>query len=120
MQLPRAVKIAAFAFAWLVVFDSCVSHDFPEYTCSDTVSFSEDIRIIIETKCALSGCHNGDMGPDLNWTIFQNFHQRAESGLVKFRVTNRIMPPDYSTGGPLTQEQINTIACWADQGAVNN
>lgn len=120
MQIFRAVSVIAFGFALMVVLDACVSHDFPEYTCTDTPSFSEDIRPIIQTKCALSGCHNGDMGPDLNWTIFQNFHQRAESGLVKFRVTNRIMPPDYSQGGPLTQEQINTIACWTDQGAFNN
>lgn len=105
---------------FLLCLNSCVSHDFPEYVCEDTYSFAEDIRPIIETKCAVSGCHNGDMGPDLNWTNFEKFHQRAASGLVKYRVTNRIMPPSFSPAGPLSQEQINTIACWADQGALNN
>ena len=104
----------------LGVLDSCVYHDFPEYVCDDQYTFSEDIQPIIQTKCAVSGCHNGDMGPDLNWTDFDEFHKRASSGLVKYRVTHRIMPPAESPAGALTQEQINAIACWADQGALNN
>ena len=88
--------------------------------CTETYSFADDIRPIIESKCAISGCHNGDMGPDLNWTNFDKFHQRVESGLVKYRVSHRIMPPSFSPEGPLTQEQINAIACWSDQGALNN
>ena len=99
---------------------SCVYHDFPEYTCGETYSFEADIKPIIETRCALSGCHNGDMGADLNWTNFDQFHKRAESGNVKFRVTNRTMPPADSPGGPLTQEQIDALVCWTDQGAQNN
>lgn len=103
-----------------IVLAACVSHDIPEYQCTQTYGFANDVKPIIETKCAISGCHNGDMGQDLNWTVFENFHKRAESGLVKYRVTHRIMPPSNSPAGPLTQEQINTIACWTDQGALNN
>ena len=108
------------SMAVLVCLASCVYHDFPEYVCSEDYSFAADIRPIIETKCAISGCHNGDMGPDLNWTDFEKFHQRAVSGLVTHRVTNRIMPPSFSPAGPLSREQINAIACWSDQGALNN
>lgn len=104
----------------MALFDSCVYHDLPEYVCEDTITFSADIRPIILTKCAILDCHNGDMGPDLNWTNFDQFHARAASGLVKYRVTNRIMPPSFSTAGPLSQEEINAIACWSDQGALNN
>lgn len=99
---------------------ACVSHDFPEYVCADAYTFAADIKPIIETKCAISGCHNGDMGPDLNWNDFDQFHQRAASGLVKYRVTHGIMPPSRSAEGPLSQEQITAIACWTDQGALNN
>jgi len=108
------------AFGVIACLESCVYHDFPEYVCEEQISFAEDVLPIIQTKCAVSGCHNGDMGPDLTWTDFDQFHARAESGLVKYRVTNHIMPPSYSPAGPLSQEQINTIACWADQGALNN
>lgn len=120
MQIFRAILISAFCSVLLFILDACVSHDFPEYTCTDSYSFSEDIRPIIENKCAISGCHNGDLGQEFNWTNFQNFQPRAEGGLVKFRVTHRIMPPDDSPGGPLSQEQINAIACWTDEGALDN
>ena|SRR5687768_6872689 len=103
-----------------IAVSACVSHDFPEYVCDQEYSFTGDIKPIIETKCAISGCHNGDMGSDLDWNNFAAFHARAASGEVKFRVTNRIMPPSDSHGGPLTQEQIDAIACWSDQGALNN
>lgn len=104
----------------LIVIDSCVYHDFPQTVCREEISFANDVRPIILTKCAVSGCHNGDMGPDLNWTDFAQFHKRAESGLVKYRVTNRIMPPSFTQAGPLSQDQIDMIACWTDQGARNN
>ncbi|MEX2235629.1 MAG: hypothetical protein WD824_25960 [Cyclobacteriaceae bacterium] len=115
--LPGLFSVAVI---FLMCLDSCVNHDFPEYVCTDTYTFAEDVQPIIETKCAIAGCHNGDMGESLNWTNFENFHERAESGLVKFRVTHRIMPPSNSPAGPLSQEQINAIACWTDQGALNN
>src|SRR5687768_16422616 len=98
----------------MVCLDSCVSHDFAEYVCDETYTYAKHVQPIITTKCAISGCHNGDMGADLNWTDLEQFYKRAESGLVKTRVTSRIMPPSYSPAGPLTQEQINTISCWSD------
>lgn len=119
MQKPAGTPILIFAVTFLC-FGACVSHDLPDYTCTDTYSFSADIKPIIQTRCAISGCHNGDMGPNLNWNDFAQFHKRVESGLVKYRVTHRIMPPSYSPAGPLMQEQINAISCWADQGALNN
>ena len=119
--MQRFVAGSLSLFAVLLVFlDSCVSHDFPEYVCTDSYTFSADVRPIIETKCAVSGCHNGDMGADLNWLNFEEFHKRAASGKVKFRVTHRIMPPSDSPAGPLTQEEINAIACWTDEGTLNN
>ena len=117
-------KFARAAICFLIIPllmpGACVSHDFSAYACTETYSFAADIKPIIETKCAISGCHNGDMGPNLNWTNFEQFHKRASSGLVKYRVTHGIMPPPFSTEGPLSQEQITAIACWTDQGALNN
>lgn len=119
--MQRSVLGFFFLGVILVVnLDSCVSHDFPQYVCTDTYSFTEDIKPIIETKCAISGCHNGDLGADVNWNNFEEFQKRAASGLVKFRVTHRIMPPSFSPAGPLTQDQISAIACWSDQGALAN
>jgi hypothetical protein len=97
------------------VFGSCVSHEYVPYTCPDEpVSYAEDVDPIVKTKCAISGCHNGDNGDDKNWTDFEKF--QAKSQTAKTKILNGTMPKT----GSLTQEEIATIACWVDQGSQNN
>lgn len=116
-----------FAFAFLLValitIDSCVSHDFPQYTCdSDPLNYNDDILPIVLTKCAINTCHNGSapLGQDYNWTVYANLAKRAESGILKYNILNRVMPKSESPNGPLSPEQINTIVCWVDQGYPEN
>lgn len=78
------------------------------------VSFATQIEPIINTKCALTGCHNGDNGAQRNWTVFDNV--KANAANIKTRTSNRSMP----LTGSLTPEQISLIACWVDDGALNN
>lgn len=78
------------------------------------ISFASQIKPIIDTKCAIPGCHNGDNGANRNWTVFANVKENAAS--IKTRTGNRSMPQT----GSLTQEQIDIIACWVDDGALNN
>jgi hypothetical protein len=121
-------KTASFIFyVFLIVViafatESCVSHDFPTYTpCEEAavVSFQLDVKPIVESKCAIDGCHNGTT--DLpNWNEFATFQDHSRNGSVKDFVIHRIMPHSSSPQGPLSQEQINTIACWIDHGALDN
>jgi hypothetical protein len=78
------------------------------------VSFAGEIQPIIDTKCALTGCHNGDNGAERNWTIFSNVKTNASN--IKTKTGDRSMP----LTGSLTQDQIDLIACWVDEGAQNN
>lgn len=78
------------------------------------ISYAATIKPIINTKCAISGCHNGDNGANRNWTVFANVADHASD--IKRRTGNRSMP----LTGSLTQEQIDLIACWVDDGAPNN
>jgi hypothetical protein len=122
--MNRLINSAVFAFLFLLVFGlqlSCADHNFPSYVCPDAeVSYLEDVKPILEAKCAIPGCHNGSLGVDRDWSNFATFQENAQHGNVKNYVTNRIMPPSFSTNGPLSQDQINTIACWVDDGAPNN
>ena len=77
-------------------------------------SFATDIQPIITSYCAISGCHNGDNGSSRNWTVFANVQANAQK--IKTRTANRTMP----LTGSLTQQQIDLIACWVDDGAKNN
>ncbi|MCB0494457.1 MAG: hypothetical protein KDC93_18795 [Cyclobacteriaceae bacterium] len=78
------------------------------------VSFDVQIKPIINTKCAITGCHNGDNGANRNWTVFSNV--KANAANIKMLTGNRTMPQT----GSLTQDQIDLIACWVDDGAKDN
>jgi SprB repeat len=78
------------------------------------ISYSKDVEPIFEAKCNLSGCHDSSTG-GRDWTNFANVKRQA--GSIKVRTANRSMP----IGGlTLTQQQINLIGCWVDDGAANN
>jgi len=71
------------------------------------------IKSIIDLNCAISGCHNGDNGANRNWTVFDNVKENATN--IRARTTARTMPPS----GNLSQDQIDLIACWVNEGANN-
>lgn len=85
-------------------------------TLSSGVSFSADIQPIIATNCAVTGCHAGNISPDLrNASTIGN-----RSGRIRARTSNKTMPPP-SSGITLSDEEIQRIACWADEGgSVDN
>ncbi len=77
-------------------------------------SYVSDIKPILDVKCNLDGCHDSGTG-SRDWTKFSNV--KNEAGSIKVRTANRSMP----IGGlTLTQQEINLIGCWVDDGAANN
>jgi uncharacterized membrane protein len=82
----------------------------------DGISFAQVIEPIVQTNCAISGCHvNGQQRP-----ILETYEQMAANAeRIKARTSNGTMPPANS-GKSLTLEEINAIACWVDNGAQDN
>lgn len=78
------------------------------------ISFSNQVSSIIQTNCAISGCL-GNMQPPL-LTSFSAIQANAAN--IKTRTGNGSMPPAGKT--PLTDDEKQKIACWVDDGAVNN
>lgn len=103
----------------LPMVTDCTSEDIERDECIENpnVSFQNEIKPILETNCIKSGCHNGDNGADLNWSVFANVQAKAQQ--IKIRTTNKTMPLDLVPDG-LPDEQIKLIACWVNQGAKNN
>jgi hypothetical protein len=79
---------------------------------TSTASFANDISPIISTNCAVSGCHKGTGLPD--FSTLKNI--QASAAAIKAQTANRSMP----IGRSLTQDQINVIACWVNDGALDN
>jgi hypothetical protein len=96
----------------------------------DTVYFQNQILPFIRSTCGISGCHDANsQGEAENLTTYSDL---IASGFIKAgnasssklieAVTEQdpqdVMPPyPYST---LTQEQINMLIKWINQGALNN
>lgn len=76
------------------------------------VSFAQSISPIIANNCALAACHGGTQFPDFR--VFSNIQNNAQ--IIKTRTQNKSMP----LTGSLTNEQIDLIACWVDDGAIDN
>lgn len=111
--------LAIFGLAVLIV--SCAYDNAEElYGLQDCreggASFSQTVNPIIQTNCAIPGCHvNGGQPPAL--TTYEEIS--ANGQLVKIRTSNGTMPPSTS-GKSLTKEEIDAIACWVEAGTPNN
>jgi hypothetical protein len=84
-------------------------------TCTGTESFSADVSPIIQSSCAISGCHavGSNNGPGALTTYQQIFNNRAA---IRTAIANGTMPKT----GSLSAAQKNAILCWIDNGASSN
>ena len=68
------------------------------------------IKTILDARCGSASCHP-------NYTSYDGLSGIRQNGDFKREVlTNQTMPQ----GSSLTQEQINKIQCWADNGFPEN
>lgn len=82
-----------------------------EATVNSDVEYA-NVEAIISSSCAVSGCHAGNVSPDFR--VKQNILNNANQ--IKSRTTARSMPPS-SSGITLTEDEIETISCWVNDGA---
>jgi len=105
---------------FIVALTSCEK----DPVCENTY---DDIKSIINTSCAYSGCHSGgtDAGsgiPDIakNFTTYAGMKASLDNGLFAARALNdRDMPPSFAPMDKpmeLTDAQIESLTCWKDNG----
>ena len=88
-----------------------------EELCQDnTATLSGAVSTIIETNCAVSGCHVSGTGR-VNFTVSENIIQNATQ--IRNFTQAGIMPPPES-GGSLTAQEKMDIRCWVENGAQDN
>lgn len=96
----------------LLVTDATGCEVTQQVSVTSGISYQTTIQPIVATNCAISGCHNGRVFPDL-----RTFDQvQASANRIKIRTANGSMP----RGRTLSQDQIDAIACWVDDGALAN
>jgi len=105
----------------------------PDNPCDpDSVYFLNTIQPLINSNCAIPGCH--DAGTAEDGVILDTYANIINTGDVRpgdpsdselFEVLvetdpDKLMPPPGSGVGPLTPDQIMAIFTWIQQGALEN
>ena len=118
------IAAATFALVATFAFQSSAQAQVSFASSNDApLTYSADVASIIQENCTV--CHRaGGIGP-MELVTYENVRMYAP--LIKIKVVNRIMPPYYYDNDVgiqelqhdwrLSQEDINTIAAWVDQGA---
>jgi hypothetical protein len=76
-------------------------------------SWASDVLPIIKTSCAVNGCHDGKTRID--YRLYSNAFKNAAN--IKQYTQDGRMPFD---GLSLSQNQIDLITCWVNEGAPEN
>ncbi len=86
-----------------------------------TSSYANDIQSIMNSSCAISGCHvagfsNGD------FTNYAGLKEKVDNGTVKNRTIVQMNMPPANSSGPtsLTTTQLDLLTCWIEAGAPEN
>ncbi len=115
-----------------LVFTACSSDELPPpyvptFCETQMVTYDNQIAPIIASSCGYVGCHDGSNAPG-NYDSYAGLQGIINDGKFKSRVIDvredpeMGMPPDYATDGPmdLTDEQIELIQCWINDGYPEN
>ena len=124
LRTPRT-GAATFTLVATFAFQSAAQAQVSLASSNDAapVTYAADVASIIQGNCQV--CHRaGGIGP-MHLMTYDNVKLYAP--LIKFKVENRIMPPYYydtdigiqelKHDWRLSQEDINTVVAWVDQGA---
>lgn len=89
----------------------------PSDTCSVNITFGKHASVIIASKCAVSGCHNG-ANQDPALLSYQDISSYASRIKTRINDSGNPMPPVGSS--PLTSCEIAKLNAWVNAGAPNN
>ncbi|HPG08961.1 MAG TPA: hypothetical protein P5275_17650 [Saprospiraceae bacterium] len=100
----------------LILLQCSKSEDPTPDECSGvTATYNNGIQSIINSSCALAGCHTGDV-PQPKYDSYAAVKALVSS--IQSRVSDKSMPPAGAT--PLSDAQIKLITCWVQNGAPEN
>ena len=105
-----------FAFTWgLVSFMSCTMDKFETDPCA-SVSYTETIRPLVASRCALPGCHVSGFQPG-DFSDYAVLKQKVEKGTLQLMVLSlNNMPPS----DKLSEEEKALLQCWIQSGATDD
>lgn len=85
----------------------------PEECDTEDVTYTSHIRLIVNTNCAISGCHvTGGQGNG-SFETYEGIKAKVDNGALRQRVlVEKSMPPT----GSLSDCELDQIEAWIDAG----
>ncbi|HEY3404785.1 MAG TPA: SprB repeat-containing protein [Ohtaekwangia sp.] len=77
------------------------------------VTWASDIQPLLEANCINPNCHNGK-------DRINDFRKYADAKFYAKQIKTRTQEGSMPFDGSLEQSEIDAIACWVDDGALNN
>ena len=81
------------------------------------IVYNDTVKGIIELHCAIAGCHVAGF-PAGNFTDYTILKAKVDGGQFEFKVLGT--SPSMPIGDTLTQQELDKLQCWIDDGAQNN
>lgn len=121
----KSKQIFSFLFSFLLVvfvfYYSCTKEKgpLPVKTLCDGLNtkYAAVVLPIIQTNCAIKGCHNGSGGAPGNFNAYEDLKVVADNGKLRDRA---IVQKNMPASAPLPDSLIQKIDCWVQRGAQNN
>lgn len=126
-MINRLSILTAPFLLFMVTFlsSSCDSDKLPPPNMNDCSMFDytydNQVKAIIDASCAYTDCHIAGFS-DGDFSTFSGMLSRLDNEKIFDRVIGeRNMPPDFADGPTsLTDEQIEILTCWIENGYPEN
>lgn len=119
-------RIIVYLTGGIILLSACYKNSLEELSNStdcdvSNISYSKDIKPILNISCNISGCHNTNSTQTFSLEKFDEVKAEAESGLLLKSINHEAgvspMPKNVSK---LTDCHINKITAWVNAGTPNN
>ncbi|MBY5957698.1 hypothetical protein KUV50_06130 [Membranicola marinus] len=112
MKRSHGLKVILLGILVGFMYTSCSSDQvLPREKCQDDVTY-EEIRFLLNRKCATSGCHDGSSGYG-DFRSYQGMVPDIKNGGIESEVLLKGTMPQNDT---LSNMEFHLIQCWIDNG----
>jgi len=103
---------------WIFLDNISIKASSGTVTNCSGITFSKVVGPILNSNCALSGCHDASSGRT-DFSSYAGAKSAATSGSLKKRMIDG-NPSFMPTSGKLADSTLSKVQCWLDAGAPNN
>lgn len=116
MNTSQMIKLMLVSGAIVFGVSSCKKNLLDPVCDGSDITYDNYVHEIITSKCSGSSCHSSGSGNG-TYTNYANIQGIINNGKFKSEVlTNQTMPENSS----LSQDELNKIQCWVDNGYPEN